>query len=44
MAARFTWDPAKARKNRRVHGISFDMAQEVFDDPNQVAADNYFIE
>jgi hypothetical protein len=43
MAARFTWDPAKARKNRLVHGISFEMAQEVFDGPNRIAADNYFI-
>jgi uncharacterized DUF497 family protein len=44
MAARFTWDLAKARRNQLVHGISFEMAQEVFDDPNHVAADNYFIE
>ena len=35
---------AKARKNELVHGISFEMAQEVFDDPNPIAADNYFIE
>ena len=44
MAARFTWDPAKARKNQLVHGISFEMAEEVFDDPNHIAADNYFIQ
>jgi uncharacterized DUF497 family protein len=40
---RFKWDPAKALRNKRVHGISFETAQEVFDDPNHVAADNYFI-
>jgi uncharacterized DUF497 family protein len=28
----------------RLHGISFDMAQEVFDPPNHGAAENYFIE
>jgi uncharacterized DUF497 family protein len=44
MVARFTWDPAKAEKNRRVHGVSFEKAKEVFDDPHHVAADNYFIE
>ena len=43
MAARFTWDAAKAERNQRVHGISFEAAKEVFDDPNHVAADNYFI-
>ena len=44
MAVRFTWDRAKADRNQRVHGISFATAREVFDDPNHVAADNYFIE
>jgi uncharacterized DUF497 family protein len=41
---RFTWDLAKAERNQRVHGISFETAKEVFDDPNHVAGDNYFIE
>ena len=44
MRARFTWDPAKAERNRRIHGISFETAAEVFDDPNHVVGDNYFIE
>jgi len=44
MEARFTWDPAKARRNLLIHGISFEMAQEVFDDPNHIAAENYFID
>jgi len=33
-------DPAKAGKNQRLHGISFVTAQEVFGDPNHVAAEN----
>jgi uncharacterized protein len=44
MKTRFTWDPAKAQRNQRVHGISFETAAEVFDDPNQVVGDNYFIQ
>ena len=27
------WDPAKAERNRRNHGVSFEMAREVFADP-----------
>jgi hypothetical protein len=41
---RFTWEPAKARKNLLAHGISFETATEVFRDPNQVVVENYFIE
>ena len=44
MKVRCTWGPAKAERNRRVHGISFERAAEVFDDPNHVVGDNYFIE
>jgi len=44
METRFTWDPAKARKNLRVHGISFETATEVFRNPNHVSKENYFIE
>lgn len=44
MKARFTWDPAKAERNGRVHRISFETAAEVFDDPNHVVGDNYFVE
>ena len=44
MAARFTWDPAKAKRNQRIHGISFETAAAVFDDPNHVAAENHFVE
>jgi len=30
---RFEWDPVKARTNRRKHGIDFEDATLVFDDP-----------
>jgi uncharacterized DUF497 family protein len=29
----FEWDPAKALGNRRKHGVSFELAAEVFQDP-----------
>jgi uncharacterized protein len=29
----WTWDPAKDRENLRKHGIGFETAQLVFDDP-----------
>lgn len=32
MALRFEWDPAKARANRRKHGVSFEEATSVFVD------------
>src|ERR1700677_4161034 len=30
---RFEWDDAKAHSNRRKHGVSFEIARYVFDDP-----------
>jgi uncharacterized DUF497 family protein len=30
----FEWDPDKAEANRRKHGVTFDEAATVFDDPN----------
>jgi uncharacterized protein len=30
---RWTWDPAKAAANRAKHGLTFDTAVRVFDDP-----------
>lgn len=30
---RFEWDEAKDRANRRKHGLGFDLARLVFDDP-----------
>ncbi|TIO75419.1 MAG: BrnT family toxin [Mesorhizobium sp.] len=29
----FEWDPEKARRNIAKHGVAFDLAQKVFDDP-----------
>jgi uncharacterized protein len=34
---RFDWDPEKSRQNLRKHGVSFEMAEFVFDDPFQVS-------
>lgn len=34
MDIRFEWDPVKARSNVAKHGISFETATFVFDDPN----------
>ena len=33
----FEWDEAKAESNRRKHGVSFELASEVFDDPYALA-------
>jgi hypothetical protein len=33
VAKRFVWDHAKAARNVRTHGASFDEASTVFDDP-----------
>lgn len=30
----FTWDPQKAKSNKKKHGISFDESKSVFYDPN----------
>ena len=30
---RFEWDENKNRENRKKHGVSFEIAMEVFDDP-----------
>jgi uncharacterized DUF497 family protein len=42
---RYEWDGEKNRTNQsKHHGITFETAQEVFDDPNQVVLENYFLE
>jgi uncharacterized DUF497 family protein len=33
MTFRFEWDDEKAQRNLRKHGVSFEEAQTVFDDP-----------
>jgi uncharacterized protein len=32
----FDWDPAKDRRNREKHGISFEQAQQAFFDPFRI--------
>lgn len=34
----FEWDPAKARENLGKHGVSFEEASTVFDDPDALDA------
>jgi len=41
---RFTWHPAKAERNEQRHGISFEMAQEIFSDPFHVIVENDFVD
>jgi uncharacterized DUF497 family protein len=36
----FEWDAAKDRHNRTKHGVSFELAQEAFLDPNRVIAED----
>ncbi|MBM4142287.1 MAG: BrnT family toxin [Lentisphaerae bacterium] len=33
----FEWDPNKARRNRRKHGVAFEQAATVFRDPRAVS-------
>jgi uncharacterized protein len=40
MAYRFEWDSRKATANVRKHGVSFDEASTVFDDPLAVIFDD----
>ena len=37
---RFEWDPAKATRNVRKHGVSFDEAQAVFADEHALLLDD----
>lgn len=34
---RFEWDEAKNDANKRKHGVSFEAASTVFDDPNEIS-------
>jgi uncharacterized DUF497 family protein len=38
---KFVWDPVKARTNLAKHGISFEIAQEVWDDPLSVVSSDF---
>jgi hypothetical protein len=41
---RFEWDPKKELINRRKHGIGFEEAEAVFDDPNLVLEGGRFVD
>jgi len=38
------WDGRKSRSNLRKHGISFELAQQVFEDPHQVSQQDRHVE
>jgi len=38
MKIKFDWDSSKADSNKKKHGISFELALTVFDDPNALIA------
>ena len=40
---RFEWDEAKNRQNRRKHGVAFEVAALVFDDPNHRSEQDRFV-
>jgi hypothetical protein len=40
---RFDWDEAKNRQNRRKHGVDFEVAALVFDDPNHRSEQDRFV-
>lgn len=40
MALLFEWDPKKARRNLKIHGISFDEASTTFRDPLSMTIDD----
>ena len=40
---RFEWDEAKSHQNRRKHGVDFQVAALVFDDPNHRSKQDRFV-
>jgi uncharacterized protein len=45
MYMRFTWDPEKKDRNPFKHpGVTFELAEQVFEDPNHVILENYFFQ
>jgi uncharacterized DUF497 family protein len=45
MYMRFTWDAKKKAANPGKHrGVTFEMGVEVFEDPNAVILENYFVD
>ena len=41
---RFEWDENKNRENRKKHGVSFEIAMEVFDDPFSLTSRDRIVE
>jgi uncharacterized DUF497 family protein len=41
---RFEWDENKNRENRKKHGVSFEIAMEVFDDPFSLTSHDRIVE
>jgi uncharacterized DUF497 family protein len=41
---RFEWDPRKDRANRHKHGVNFDTARRVFDDPLHISVPERMID
>jgi uncharacterized DUF497 family protein len=41
---RFEWDENKNRENRKKHGVSFEIAMEVFDDPFSLTNQDRMVE
>ena len=41
---KYTWNSEKADRNLRIHGVSLEMAARIFQDPNHIVTENYFIE
>ncbi len=44
MATRFEWDENKNRSNRIKHGVSFETAKRVFEDPNVITRQDRDVE
>jgi uncharacterized DUF497 family protein len=40
----FEWDETKARQNRRKHGVTFENAMHVFDDPGSTSEPDRIVE
>ncbi len=41
---KFDWDPDKARSNLAKHGVAFDVAIKVFDDPAAISGHDRIVE
>src|SRR5262252_7278369 len=44
METAYVWDPKKAARNLARHGVSFEEAREIFNDPAGVILENYDVE